>query len=213
MQRKNIPNYVLAKGISKDGFEQLRQDIRNAVMEEGVNEFSNYSELLNFIKEKDEANSEKWISDFEGQLNESITVINENMAKIEGLFSRIFADWEVYKEEHNIVEETKEEEKVEENPVPEEQSTVEVTEAPEVEIKVELEPVVTEEKVEETNAEVAVEEKTEESPVTLEQPAVEVTETTEVEVEEATKEVKEEKTKKDKKSKKDKSEAEGDNNG
>ena len=112
MQRKNIPNYVLAKGISRDGFEQLLQDIRNAVMEEGVNEFSNYSELLNFIKEKDGADSEKWVSEFEGQLTESVTIINENMAKIEGLFARIFADWEVYKEEHNIVEEKKEEEPV-----------------------------------------------------------------------------------------------------
>jgi hypothetical protein len=204
MQRKNIPNYVLAKGISRDGFEQLLQDIRNAVMEEGVNEFSNYSELLNFIKEKDGADSEKWISEFEGQLTESVTIINENMAKIEGLFARIFADWEVYKEEHNIVEEKKEEEPVVEQNVSNEGSTDDSVkvEVPAEEVKVELEPVVieTSEKEEETQ--------TKEEAV-VESPEVPVEEETKTEVEDST----EEKTKKDKKSKKDKSETEGDNNG
>lgn len=203
MQRKNIPNYVLAKGISRDGFEQLLQDIRNAVMEEGVNEFSNYSELLNFIKEKDGADSEKWVSEFEGQLTESVTIINENMAKIEGLFARIFADWEVYKEEHNIVEEKKEEPVVEQNVSNEESTDDSVkVEVPAEEVKVELEPVVieTSEKEEETQ--------TKEEPV-VESPAVPVEEETKTEVEDST----EEKTKKDKKSKKDKSETEGDNNG
>ena len=200
MQRKNIPNYVLAKGISRDGFEQLLQDIRNAVMEEGVNEFSNYSELLNFIKEKDGADSEKWVSEFEGQLTESVTIINENMAKIEGLFARIFADWEVYKEEHNIVEEKKEEEPVVEQNVSNEGSTDDSVkvEVPAEEVKVELEPVVI---VENSSDK-------EEEPV-VESPAVPVEEETKTEVEDST----EEKTKKDKKSKKDKSETEGDNNG
>lgn len=200
MQRKNIPNYVLAKGISRDGFEQLLQDIRNAVMEEGVNEFSNYSELLNFIKEKDGADSEKWVSEFEGQLTESVTIINENMAKIEGLFARIFADWEVYKEEHNIVEEKKEEEPVVEQNVSNEGSTDDSVkvEVPAEEVKVELEPVVI---VENSSDK-------EEEPV-VESPEVPVEEETKTEVEDST----EEKTKKDKKSKKDKSETEGDNNG
>lgn len=203
MQRKNIPNYVLAKGISRVGFEQLLQDIRNAVIEEGLNEFCNYSELLNFIKEKDDANSEQWISDFEMQLNASTNVINENMAKIENLFARIFADWEVYKQEHNIVEEVIEEEKVEtETPAEtEETAPVEVkVETPAEEVKVELEPVVQAE----VETEPAKEESTEEAKEEVVVPVVE--EKTEEPV------VEEEKTKKEKKSKKDKAETEGDNN-
>lgn len=214
MQRKNIPNYVLAKGISRVGFEQLLQDIRNAVIEEGLNEFCNYSELLNFIKEKDGANSEQWISEFEMQLNESTNVINENMAKIENLFARIFADWEVYKQEHDIVEEVKEEEKVEaevpneENTTSEDAAPVEVQlDVPKEEVKVELEPVVQEETATpEVTTEVPVEEAKEEPKEEVVVPTVEEKTDESVVTEE-------EKPKKEKKSKKDKSETEGDNNG
>lgn len=213
MQRKNIPSYVLAKGISKEGFEQLLEDIRNAAIEEGVKEFSNYSEMIESIKAKDNSEgTNQWISDFEAQLNESTKIINDNMAKIEDLFNRIFNDWEIYKKEHGIMDEIKDESSLEVTP----SENVEVVEEAKEEVKLEV-------PTENEDVKVELEPvKVEDSTVVLEAPVVEETPVVETEEKEAvTVEVPvveeapvEEKTKKEKKSKKDKSEVtEGDNNG
>lgn len=100
MENNNIPNYVLANGISKDGFEKLLSDIKNAVM---INKLDDYSEMLEFVKTKDE-DDQSWSSDFEKQFLESKGIINDNLLKIEKLFNRIFKDWEIYKEENNVLD-------------------------------------------------------------------------------------------------------------
>lgn len=104
MQRKNIPAYVLARGVSKKGFEQFLADIKNATIEEGLNKINEYQEMINAVKAKDE-DTDQWVSDFMMQLEESNRVIKENVSKIEALFETIFVDWEKYKEENGIVEE------------------------------------------------------------------------------------------------------------
>ena len=113
MQRKNIPAYVLARGVSKKGFEQLLADIKNATIEEGLNKINEYQEMIDAVKAKDE-DTDQWVSDFMMQLEESKRVIKENVSKIEALFETIFVDWEKYKEENGIVEEVEEETPVEE---------------------------------------------------------------------------------------------------
>ena len=113
MQRKNIPAYVLARGLSKKGFEQLLADIKNATIEEGLNKINEYQEMIDAVKAKDE-DTDQWVSDFMMQLEESNRVIKENVSKIEALFETIFVDWEKYKEENGIVEEVEEETPVEE---------------------------------------------------------------------------------------------------
>ena len=106
MQRKNIPAYVLAKGISKTGFEKLLADIRKAAIEDGIDKFNDYNEMLEFIKiNLDDESFSQWVNDFETQMTESTKIINDNVNQIENLFNKIFEDWEVYKKENNIVEE------------------------------------------------------------------------------------------------------------
>jgi hypothetical protein len=117
MQRKNIPAYVLARGVSKKGFQQLLENIKNAAIEEGLNKINEYQEMIDAVKAKDE-DADQWVSDFMMQLEESGRVIKENVSKIEALFETIFVDWEKYKEENGIVEEVEEttvEEKKEES--------------------------------------------------------------------------------------------------
>ena len=113
MQRKNIPAYVLARGVSKKGFEQLVADMKNPTIEEGLNKINEYQEMIDAVKAKDE-DTDQWVSDFMMQLEESNRVIKENVSKIEALFETIFVDWEKYKEENGIVEELEEETPVEE---------------------------------------------------------------------------------------------------
>ena len=108
MQRKNIPTYVLARGVSKKGFEQLLANIKKATIEEGLNKINEYQEMIDAVKAKDE-DTDQWVSDFMMQLEESNRVIKENVSKIEALFETIFVDWEKYKEENGIVEEVAEE--------------------------------------------------------------------------------------------------------
>lgn len=106
MQRKNIPAYVLANGISKMGFEKLLADIKNAALQDGVDKFNDYAEMIDFIKNNvaDET-VDQWINDFEVQIVESTKIIKDNVVKIEDLFNKIFEDWEKYKEENGLVEE------------------------------------------------------------------------------------------------------------
>ena len=108
MQRKNIPTYVLARGVSKKGFEQLLANIKKATIEEGLNKINEYQEMIDAVKAKDE-DTDQWVSDFMMQLEESNRVIKENVSKIEALFETIFVDWEKYKEENGSVEEVEEE--------------------------------------------------------------------------------------------------------
>ena len=139
MQRKNIPTYVLARGVSKKGFEQLLANIKKATIEEGLNKINEYQEMIDAVKAKDE-DTDQWVSDFMMQLEESNRVIKENVSKIEALFETIFVDWEKYKEENGIVEEetpveeTKEvvEEKVESEEKPKDDKPVEKQEEKEV---------------------------------------------------------------------------------
>lgn len=110
MQRKNIPTHVLAKGISKVGFEDLLCNIKIAVIDDGVNTFNNYSEMVELIKNNvkdsnDKMEVEEWLSNFETKVFESTKIINENLDKINELFQRMFDDWEKYKLENGIVEE------------------------------------------------------------------------------------------------------------
>ena len=198
MQRKNIPAYVLARGVSKKGFEQLLADIKNATIEEGLNKINEYQEMIDAVKAKDE-DTDQWVSDFMMQLEESNRVIKENVSKIEALFETIFVDWEKYKEENGIVEEetpveeTKEvvEEKVESEEKPKDDKPVEKQEEKEVV-----------ETKEESKAEVKEEEKVNEKTEEKKE---------ESKKEEITEEDNKKSEKKDKKSKKKKSEvAEGD---
>lgn len=201
MQRKNIPAYVLARGLSKKGFEQLLADIKNATIEEGLNKINEYQEMIDAVKAKDE-DTDQWVSDFMMQIEESNRVIKENVSKIEALFETIFVDWEKYKEENGIVEEVEEETPVEE--------TKEV-----VEEKVENEEKTKDDKPVEKQEEKEVVETKEESKVEVkeEEKVVEKTEEKKEESkkEEITEEDNKKSEKKDKKSKKKKSEvAEGD---
>lgn len=201
MQRKNIPAYVLARGVSKKGFEQLLADIKNAAIEEGLNKINEYQEMIDAVKAKD-GDTDQWVSDFMMQLEESNKVINENVSKIEALFETIFVDWEKYKEENGIVEE---------------EITVEEPKEEVVEEKVESKEETKDDKTLE-KTEVKIEEKQEEKEVVENK-----VESKESKTEDKKEEVKEEKTeekteedtknsdKKEKKSKKKKSEvAEGD---
>ena len=202
MQRKNIPAYVLARGVSKKGFEQLLADIKNATIEEGLNKINEYQEMIDTVKAKDE-DTDQWVSDFMMQLEESNRVIKENVSKIEALFETIFVDWEKYKEENGIVEEVEEE-------TPVEEKTEEV-----VEEKVENEEKTKNDKPVEKQEEKEVVETKEESKAEVKEEE-KVNEKTEEKKEESKKEkITEEDNKKsekkDKKSKKKKSEvAEGD---
>ncbi|MBE6150757.1 MAG: hypothetical protein E7162_02935 [Firmicutes bacterium] len=201
MQRKNIPAYVLARGVSKKGFEQLLADIKNATIEEGLNKINEYQEMIDAVKAKDE-NTDQWVSDFMMQLEESNRVIKENVSKIEALFETIFVDWEKYKEENGIVEEVEEETPVEETKEVVEEK-VESEEKPKddkpVEKQEEKEVVETKE---ESKAEVKEEEKVNEKTEEKKEDSKE---------EEITEEDNKKSEKKDKKSKKKKSEvAEGD---
>lgn len=183
MERKNIPSYVLAKGISKEGFDVLLDSIKVAALEDGVNKFNNCNKLIDEVKQKEngvisQEEIDQWVADFEEQLKESSDVIKDNMNQIEALFNRMFEDWEKYKLEHGIVEKTEE--------APIDEKTEEVVNQEE-----------TKTTTENTDAVVQEEEKTEE-----------VVQTFEVESEEKTKE-----TKKEKKSRKKKEVVtEGDNN-
>lgn len=202
MQRKNIPAYVLARGVSKKGFEQLLADIKNATIEEGLNKINEYQEMIDAVKAKDE-NTDQWVSDFMMQLEESNRVIKENVSKIEALFETIFVDWEKYKEENGIVEEVEEETSVEEKTEEVVEEKVESEEKPKddkpVEKQEEKEVVETKE---ESKAEVKEEEKVNEKTEEKKE---------ESKKEEITEEDNKKSEKKDKKSKKKKSEvAEGD---
>lgn len=202
MQRKNIPAYVLARGVSKKGFEQLLADIKNATIEEGLNKINEYQEMIDAVKAKDE-NTDQWVSDFMMQLEESNRVIKENVSKIEALFETIFVDWEKYKEENGIVEEVEEETPVEEKTEEVVEEKVESEEKPKddklVEKQEEKEVVETKE---ESKAEVKEEEKVNEKTEEKKE---------ESKKEEITEEDNKKSEKKDKKSKKKKSEvAEGD---
>ncbi len=204
MQRKNIPAYVLARGVSKKGFEQLLADIKNAAIEEGLNKINEYQEMIDAVKAKD-GDTDQWVSDFMMQLEESNKVINENVSKIETLFETIFVDWEKYKEENGIVEEEitveepKEEvveEKVESKEEPKDDKTLEKTE-----VKIE-------EKQEDKEKKEVVESKEESKESKPEDKKEEVKEE---KTEEKTEEDTKKSDKKEKKSKKKKSEvAEGD---
>ena len=149
MQRKNIPAYVLARGVSKKGFERLLADIKNAAVEDGLNKINEYQEMIDTVNAKDK-DTDQWVSDFMMQLEESNKVINENVLKIEALFETIFKDWEKYKEENGIVEE-------EEVPVEEPKEEV-------VEEKVESKEEIKDDKIDE-KTEVKIEEKQEEKEV------------------------------------------------
>lgn len=202
MQRKNIPAYVLARGVSKKGFEQLLANIKNATIEEGLNKINEYQEMIDAVKAKDE-NTDQWVSDFMMQLEESNRVIKENVSKIEALFETIFVDWEKYKEENGIVEEVEEETPVEEKTEEVVEEKVESEEKPKddkpVEKQEEKEVVETKE---ESKAEVKEEEKVNEKTEEKKE---------ESKKEEITEEDNKKSEKKDKKSKKKKSEvAEGD---
>lgn len=202
MQRKNIPAYVLARGVSKKGFEQLLADIKNATIEEGLNKINEYQEMIDAVKAKDE-NTYQWVSDFMMQLEESNRVIKENVSKIEALFETIFVDWEKYKEENGIVEEVEEETPVEEKTEEVVEEKVESEEKPKddkpVEKQEEKEVVETKE---ESKAEVKEEEKVNEKTEEKKEDSKK---------EEITEEDNKKSEKKDKKSKKKKSEvAEGD---
>jgi hypothetical protein len=110
MESKNIPSYVLAKGISKEGFDVLLDNIKVAALEDGVNKFNKYEEMIDEVKQKEngvisQEEIEQWVVDFEMQLKESSDIINDNINQIETLFNRIFEDWDKYKVEHGIVEE------------------------------------------------------------------------------------------------------------
>lgn len=202
MQRKNIPAYVLARGVSKKGFEQLLADIKNATIEEGLNKINEYQEMIDAVKAKDE-DTDQWVSDFMMQLEESNRVIKENVSKIEALFETIFVDWEKYKEENGIVEEVEEETPVEEKTEEVVEEKVESEEKPKddkpVEKQEEKEVVETKE---ESKAEVKEEEKVNEKTEEKKEGSKK---------EEITEEDNKKSEKKDKKSKKKKSEvAEGD---
>lgn len=212
MQRKNIPAYVLARGVSKKGFEQLLSDIKNAAIEEGLNKINEYQEMLDAVKAKEE-NTDQWVSDFMMALEETNKVINENVGKIEALFETIFVDWEKYKEENGIVEEViveeTKEEVVEEKVDTKEDSTEKTEENKEEPKKVEKEVVETKEESKEAKEKTTDEKKEEKN---VEQPTETKDETKKEEVvEEKTEEETKKSDKKEKKSKKKKSEvAEGD---
>jgi len=99
MEGRNIPSYVLAKGISKDGFVKLLGDIKTAVIVDGLEKINDYDKMLDEVKKMD-TQDDDWVSKFEKQVIESNEVINSNYKKIESLFERIFDDWEIYQKEH-----------------------------------------------------------------------------------------------------------------
>lgn len=198
MQRKNIPAYVLARGVSKKGFEQLLADIKNATIEEGLNKINEYQEMIDAVKAKDE-DTDQWVSDFMMQLEESNKVIKENVSKIEALFETIFVDWEKYKEENGIVEEETPVEETKEVVEEKVESKEEIKDDKPVEKQVEKEVVETKE---ESKAEVKEEEKVVEKTEEKKEKSKK---------EEITEEDNKKSEKKEKKSKKKKSEvAEGD---
>ena len=89
---KTIPSAILTKGISKEGFTNLLNDIEYAVIDEGIDIITEES-----VREKKPGEeTEEWIKKFQGQIAVLDKVIEENIDKIEMLFERIFKDWEEY---------------------------------------------------------------------------------------------------------------------
>ena len=100
---KTIPSAILTKGISKEGFTNLLNDIEYAVIDEGIDIITEESDkIINIVREKKPGEeTEEWIKKFQGQIAVLDKVIEENIDKIEMLFERIFKDWEEY-EKTNI---------------------------------------------------------------------------------------------------------------
>lgn len=100
---KTISSAILTKGISKEGFTNLLNDIEYAVIDEGIDIITEESDkIINIVREKKPGEeTEEWIKKFQEQIAVLDKVIEENIDKIEMLFERIFKDWEEY-EKTNI---------------------------------------------------------------------------------------------------------------
>ena len=97
MNDKNIPEYVLEKGISRDDFVKIRDELKNMLLEDVLVKLNDYDAMLENIKKIDSSpNTDKWISNFDLHVGLTGKIINNNVIKIEKLFDKIFEDWEAY---------------------------------------------------------------------------------------------------------------------
>jgi len=103
MENKSIPSSILANGISKEGFIMLLNDIKIAVISEGIDNLNQYDSILEVLRKNEPGNNtEEWITRFEKQISESNSIIKDNYNKIEKIFNKIFEDWEEYKKNNDI---------------------------------------------------------------------------------------------------------------
>ena len=105
MENKNIPDYVLKKGISKDDFVKIRDELKNMLLDDVLVKLNDYDDMIENIRKLDSSpKTDRWISKFHLHATFTDRVINNNVIKIEKIFNKILEDWEVYlttKEEKN----------------------------------------------------------------------------------------------------------------
>lgn len=97
MKNKNIPDYVLKKGISKDDFVKICDELKRLLIDDVLVKLNDYNDMIDNVRKLDSSpKTDRWISNF--QLHVSLTdkVINNNVIKIEKIFNKIFEDWDIY---------------------------------------------------------------------------------------------------------------------
>ena len=104
-----IPNKMLKKGISQQGFEKLLNSLKNEIDEtiKTINDTDALEKELRAKRQDEE--TEQWLKGFKNQLATSTITINANLNSIETLFNRIFEDWNQYKVDNGLTDAAPEE--------------------------------------------------------------------------------------------------------